>query len=426
MIGRGQTSAQDTDDAGDFGGFQMRMGDMMRGERATLGKSLLDVQRELKIKASYISAIEDADPSAFDTPGFIAGYVRSYARYLGLDPEWTFETFCRESGFSTTHGMAEGASTLRAKPAARSYESDDFLGGAPVPFLPQQDAWTSRIEAGAIGSIAILATLIAGLGWGGYTVLQEIQKVAIAPVDETPVVVSRVDPLAGGRQPGVAAAEAPSVEAFGRLYRPAELEMPVMVSRDAPIATLDPRGGGVLADAAGAAPRIDLASVRPTAQTAPAPGAPIVDASGVGQMLAGLSLDGIDREVESAGVQVTATMPDAVTLVAVRPAWVRVRAADGSVIYETVMDEGDTFAVPPSDDPATLRIGESGAVYFAVAGRHYGPVGPNGAVSSNVALSADAVLGEYEVADLAADQALERVVAELAQPAAGPAPLPVE
>ena len=52
-----------------FDDYEMRLGDIMRGERATLGKSLLDVQRELRIKAPYIAAIEDANPSAFDTPG---------------------------------------------------------------------------------------------------------------------------------------------------------------------------------------------------------------------------------------------------------------------------------------------------------------------------------------------------------------------
>ena len=41
----------------------------------------------------------------FDTPGFIAGYVRSYAKYLGLDPEKSFELFCSESGFTPVHGM---------------------------------------------------------------------------------------------------------------------------------------------------------------------------------------------------------------------------------------------------------------------------------------------------------------------------------
>jgi hypothetical protein len=108
MIGRGYLrtlTAEESDQKG-FDAFELLLGDLMRGERATMGKSLIDVQRELKIKAAYIAAIENADPSAFDTPGFIAGYVRSYARYLNMDPDWAFETFCRESGFSTTHGMA--------------------------------------------------------------------------------------------------------------------------------------------------------------------------------------------------------------------------------------------------------------------------------------------------------------------------------
>ena len=74
-----------------------------------MGKSLLDVQRELRIKASYIAAIENCDPSAFDTPGFIAGYVRSYARYLNMDPDLAFATFCDESGFATAHGMSAEA-----------------------------------------------------------------------------------------------------------------------------------------------------------------------------------------------------------------------------------------------------------------------------------------------------------------------------
>ena len=67
-----------------FDDYELKLGDIMRGERATLGKSLLDVQRELRIKASYVSAIENCDAEVFETPGFIAGYVRSYAKYLGL------------------------------------------------------------------------------------------------------------------------------------------------------------------------------------------------------------------------------------------------------------------------------------------------------------------------------------------------------
>ena len=65
MIGRRSSpSAQDADKPRGFDDFELRLGDVMRGERATMGKSLLDVQRELRIKASYIAAIETGASAA--------------------------------------------------------------------------------------------------------------------------------------------------------------------------------------------------------------------------------------------------------------------------------------------------------------------------------------------------------------------------
>ena len=88
MIGRKQTSVKDANtDLKGFDDFHLHLGDVMRGERATLGKSLIDVQEDLRIKTAHLDAIENCDASAFDTQGFIAGYVRSYARYLNMDPE---------------------------------------------------------------------------------------------------------------------------------------------------------------------------------------------------------------------------------------------------------------------------------------------------------------------------------------------------
>ena len=112
MIGRRfKTPASEADKPKGFDDFELRLGDLMRGERATLGKSLLDIQRELKIKATYIAAIENADVSAFETQGFVAGYVRSYARYLGMEPDVAFQRFCTEAGFTVAHGMSAAASS---------------------------------------------------------------------------------------------------------------------------------------------------------------------------------------------------------------------------------------------------------------------------------------------------------------------------
>ena len=100
MIGRrNKPSASKRNTGAHIVASDVSLGDLLRGQRATLGKSLFDVQRELRIKAVYIAAIENCDVSVFEAPSFIAGYVRSYARFLGLDGDEIFAHFCAESNF---------------------------------------------------------------------------------------------------------------------------------------------------------------------------------------------------------------------------------------------------------------------------------------------------------------------------------------
>ena len=171
-----------------------RLGDIMRGERATLGKSLLDVQRELRIRASYVAAIENCDITAFDTPSFISGYVRSYSRYLGMDPDWTFRRFCLESGFQPTHGMAPSASG--PKPGRRPSEPAEALANPHALFLPQRESFWTQIEPRAMGSVLVLIAIMGGLAYGGWAVLQEVQRVTLTPGETTPGVVTELDPAA--------------------------------------------------------------------------------------------------------------------------------------------------------------------------------------------------------------------------------------
>ncbi|WP_375571554.1 RodZ domain-containing protein [Seohaeicola saemankumensis] len=381
-----------------FDDYDLRLGDLMRGERATMGKSLLDVQRELRIRAAYIAAIENCDPSAFDTPGFIAGYVRSYARYLNMDPDQAFAAFCAESGFSTAHGMSEAASSARKAPVARQAPSvRDPFAAPTTPFAPAKDAFFSQIEPRAVGSTLVLLMLIGTIGYGGWSVLNEVQRVTFAPVENTPDVLSDLDPLqaapaaprAGTGTDSFAAADSVAArnDALSRMYRPQALDVPVLVARDAPIATIDPSTVGAFADRA--PNERSLAAIEPDA-SAPLPFGPQMP-------------------------QVVADPAPGVEMVAVRSAWVRVNAADGTVIFEGIMEAGDRYAVPPTEDPALLRVGESGSVYFAVNGQHYGPVGPRGTVTSNVELSVDHVTATYEVADLQTDVDLARTVAEAQQ-----------
>lgn len=386
MIGRkSKPPLEEQDKPRGFDDYDLRLGDVMRGERATLGKSLLDVQRELKIKAPYIAAIENADPTAFETPGFIAGYVRSYARYLELDPEWAFGKFCHEAGFATAHGMSSEASvtslrTSRAKPAEKAAPGDPFMN-PNTPFIPSGQAVLSRIEPGAIGSSLVLLALISAIGYGAWSVLQEVQRVRFAPVNQTPGVIADVENFkptgaVSAANDEVTAFKAPALDAMDRLYRPEALEVPVLVARDGPIAALDPETGGALVD--DAARRARLAMAAPTPPQAP----------------------GAAAASDETTPRVVAEDAPEVVLVAMMPTWVRVRAADNTVIFERVMNRGEQFSLPKTQDPATLRAGNAGALYFAVAGETYGPAGNGPQVIKNVALAADALRTSYKLADL--------------------------
>ncbi|MDD9977699.1 MAG: DUF4115 domain-containing protein [Boseongicola sp.] len=413
MSGRPKTSeAAEAANLKGFDDFDLLLGDIMRGERATMGKSLLDVQRELKIKANYIAAIENADPAAFETPGFIAGYVRSYARYLGMDPEWAFKTFCEEGNFTVAHGMSADASVRRVNKSADKKRAPgqkppahlrDPFTDPSVSYMPKAEALFSGFEPRAIGSVMILLLLVAGIGYGGWAVIQEVQKVRFTPVDQTPEVLAEIDPLTPAIAPDIAANEQDPVitsEAFDRLYRPEALDVPVMVARDGPIASIDPDSVGTLAPSR----QPDLAANAPaTPDNLPFAVPGRVDD------LRSVALEDADALLPP--IQVVADATPSVSLLAVRPSWVRVTSVDGTVVFEKILDAGERFDVPLTEEPATLRAGNAGSLYFEVNGKAYGPAGNGPEVIKNVALEPSDLTGNYQIADIQRDSDLARFVA---------------
>ncbi|MGR3435725.1 MAG: RodZ domain-containing protein [Shimia sp.] len=407
MIGRWgttETAATHSDDGRDepkgFDAFEVTLGDTMRGERATLGKSLLDVQRELKIKAAYISAIENSDTSAFDTPGFIAGFVRSYARYLELDPDWAFERFCQESGYTPMNGMAAGMVSASAR--KRDEAGGDPIVAPSVPFIPETAGLLASVDPRAVGSSLVLLALIGGIGFGGWSVLQEVQRVQFAPVEQSPAVASAIDPLQSAPDPQVtmsAAADGfegfdapPSTEALSRLYRPEALAAPVMVARDQPISTLDPRTNGVFATGG---PRLDAPPVIETAAATP-------------------------DEVPEAEVQVVEAPRPGVRIAALRDSWMSVRAADGTELFGKILAAGETYEVPDLEEPPMIRTaGMSGWLYFEIGGEMYGPAGNGTELAKRVTLSTDALKERYAVARIEGNEELrDFMVAQAALPEA--------
>ncbi|MEC9431746.1 MAG: RodZ domain-containing protein [Pseudomonadota bacterium] len=464
-----------------FDSYEMKLGDELRGHRATLGKSLLDVQRELRIKASYIDAIENCDASVVPNKGFVPGYVRAYARYLGLDAEQVYDRFRAESGFvgQNTAGSAQPRAGAKALAGGLGGGLGGAFGnrlggglagiafggaGARGGARPGRDPSLSRSHFAApvgrarpvglgvslsdVASVAVLAGLVCGLGYGAWALVEDIQRVDFAPSNERPELAEAPAAVA---LPGLAVQAAtrawPAAEddaggsdasrreaQLAELYAPREIAPPTVALRDGPIAAIDPASSGLYARdprVGTEAETVRLALAETVAgpvagQAHPAGGmaAPRLDGTtGAARSLAGIGLAGSGLTGSGlagaglSGAQVAALGDAALTgmttapngspqpqagasgiwLVVTDPAWVQVKARDGSILVQRIMEPGERWPAPADVAAPRLRAGNAGGVWVEVNGVMHGPLGRPGAVVKNVPLEAERIAAAWPV-----------------------------
>jgi cytoskeletal protein RodZ len=80
------------------------LGDEFRAAREARHLSLSDVSEQIHIRSVYLQSIEDEDWSAIAAPVYVRGFLRTYARFLGLDPESAVERFNAAMGEAGTRG----------------------------------------------------------------------------------------------------------------------------------------------------------------------------------------------------------------------------------------------------------------------------------------------------------------------------------
>jgi cytoskeleton protein RodZ len=63
------------------------LGEEFRSAREARGLTLSDVAEQIHIRSVYLNAIENEDWKAIGAPVYVRGFIRTYARFLGLDGE---------------------------------------------------------------------------------------------------------------------------------------------------------------------------------------------------------------------------------------------------------------------------------------------------------------------------------------------------
>jgi hypothetical protein len=95
------------------------LGEEFRRAREARGQTISDVAERLHIRSVYLAAIEDEDWAAIGAPVYIRGFMRTYARYLGLDPEAAVARISEASAPAERRAPAAPASTAEERSGGR-------------------------------------------------------------------------------------------------------------------------------------------------------------------------------------------------------------------------------------------------------------------------------------------------------------------
>ena len=351
-----------------YDSYTVTLGDKLRGERATLGKTLDDIQKETRLRIEFLLGIENADITAFPAPSFIAGYVRSYASHLNLDPDECFNQFCKESGFIGLQSEIDGKK--RNKVIKPTKLLDEPILNPQIQKKKINNGILNNFSFSGLFSLTALLVLILGLGYGGVTVLNEVQKVNLSPINQSPSVQSisstSIDENSFFDDIESNNTNIASNSDLEKFYRPTELVLPLMTPRDGPISAIDPAISGVYVEDKNSiiseSNQEDIIQVKKNPQV-------------------------IEEDLPS------------VYVVAQKPAWVRIYEPNGNILFENILDTGQRYEVPQSAQTAMLRAGNSGSVYLMIDNNFYGPLGTATGVAKKVNLRAETILQNYTLVE---------------------------
>ena len=348
-----------------------RVGAMLKERRVQSGYEIADISQFLRIRQPHLRAIEAGRFEDLPGPAYAAGFVRSYAEFLGLD------------GADIGHRVQ--ADVLPAQAAA------------PLN-MPQPEAETATPKAG----ILLVGATIALFAYGGwYLTSGHRHDVADLP----PTTQGEPSPTyaSGGSRGADEPAASTAAREVARLASEraeAGLQWPTPAP-EAAIVPANPFGAP-----AGQEAQPVVASNVPVRAAAPTPGLPPPDAASETEaqfpaqpvQISPTTNTAMAAEPPAAQA-VPATESGAAAIGAARivlkaksDSWVEVRdPQSNNLLVARLLRAGDAYDVP--DRPGLkLVTGNAGGLLVVVDGEAIPPLGKDGAVRRNITLDPD-VLG---------------------------------
>lgn len=103
------------------------LGEEFRNAREARGLSLSDVAEQIHIRSVYLAQIEKENWSAIGAPVYVRGFLRTYARFLGIDAEQAVGKFNETSAAGTP--VSNASSPALANPQASGFSAVLWIAG---------------------------------------------------------------------------------------------------------------------------------------------------------------------------------------------------------------------------------------------------------------------------------------------------------
>lgn len=128
-------------------------GQILKENRERMGITLNEVALATKINVKILIAIEEGESERLPTKTFLRGFVRSYARYLGLDEEVILNSFYEEMGSTKPKLNVQNPEAPKTEPAERP-------SGGTTSRTIDPAATSTGVKIGAVVAILTLVALI--------------------------------------------------------------------------------------------------------------------------------------------------------------------------------------------------------------------------------------------------------------------------
>lgn len=337
----------DFDETEDMSGetSDCHVGADLQDARRARNEDIETISETLKIRVTHLRALEAGRWDELPADAYVVGFLKSYARYLGLDP-------------------AEMARRYRTANAGEA-ESSRLLFPEPIE--------ESRVPK---GPLVMLSAFLALVGYGLWYVTAGAQFVAIDDTSAVPPHLAALTEEAPASDVTLAAGSQGAAPTVDTAREPAEPTLN-------PVAVDVPRRLAMV---------VPPEAARRETVTPPATGR----SDEPSRLASGPAL------IRSAHAGTDGGDPDSrVLLQAQSETWIQVRGRDGAILREGVLNTGEQYRAP--DAPGvTLTTSNIGALTIKVDGEPVTLVGTSGTVEKELPLNPKGLAG-FVQADLSLD-----------------------